>query len=63
MFLFHLTPDRSASERHTSHPENGNIRIELKFNKPLYDAITCLLALEFDNSILVDFSRNITTDF
>jgi len=43
MILFDLTPDRSGSECHTSYPENGNIGIELKFNKPLPEAITCLL--------------------
>ena len=35
MLLFHLTPDRGASECYTSLPENGNIRIELLFSKPL----------------------------
>jgi len=34
MLLFDLTPDRAASEEHTSHPDNGNIRVELKFSKP-----------------------------
>jgi len=28
ILLFHLTPDRGASEGHTFHPENGSIRIE-----------------------------------
>jgi len=63
MLLFDLTTDRSASERHTSHPENGNIKIGLKFGKPLPAAITCMLYLEFDNSLLIDFSRNVMTDF
>jgi len=49
MLLFGLTPDRRASEGHMSLPENGNIRLELKFNKPLPEAITCLMYLEFDN--------------
>jgi len=43
MLLFDLTPDRGASEGHTSHPETGNIRVEFKFNKPLPEAIMCLL--------------------
>jgi len=42
MPLFDLTPDRSASEGHTSHPDNGNIRVELKFSKPLPEDITCI---------------------
>ena len=63
MLRFDLTPDVSASERRASHPDNGNIRIELKFSKPLPEAITCLLCLEFDNSIRIDSSRTVTTDF
>ena len=51
MLLFDLTPDRGASEGHTSHPDNGNIRIEFKFKKALPDAITCL------------FTWNMTTTF
>jgi hypothetical protein len=31
MLLFDLTHDRGASEGHNSHPDSGNIRIELKF--------------------------------
>jgi hypothetical protein len=29
MLLFDITPDKGASEGHTTHPDNGNIRIEL----------------------------------
>jgi len=43
MIFFELTTDRGASDDHTSHPEKGNIIIELKFNKPLPEAFTCLL--------------------
>jgi len=35
MVLFDLKPDRTASEGHTTHPDNGTIREELKFSKPL----------------------------
>jgi len=62
ILLFDLTPDRGWSEDLKSHPENGNMRIELKFNKPLTEAITCLLNLEFDNSFLVEFARHFPTD-
>jgi hypothetical protein len=33
MLLFDFIPDRAASEGHTSHPDNGNIRIEARFAK------------------------------
>ena len=63
MLLFDLTPDLAASEGHTSPVESGNIRIELSFKAALTKAITCLLYLEYDNSIRVDSTRTITTDF
>jgi len=63
MLLFDLTPDRGTSDVHKSHPENGNIITELKFNKPLPEAITCSLYLEFDNSFIIDFASTVTTDF
>jgi hypothetical protein len=62
MLLFDLTPGRSASENHKSHHENGNIRIETKFNQPLPEVVTCLLYFAFDNSLHVDVARNVTTD-
>ena len=40
MLLFDLSTDRGASESHNSYPENGRIRMELKFDKPLPEAIT-----------------------
>ena len=62
LLLFDLTPDQGASEAHTSHPEQGNNRVELKFAKPLTEAITCLLYLEFYNTVLINSERNVTTD-
>jgi len=63
MLRFDLTPDRASSEGHTSHPDYGNIRVELKFSKPLVEPITCIFYLEYDNSVRVDTSRTFTTDF
>jgi hypothetical protein len=63
VLLFDLTPDRAASDSHTSNPDNGNIRIELKFAKALPDAITCILYLEYDGSIFIDDSRTVTIDY
>jgi len=60
MLHFDLTHDRGTSEGHATH---GNIGIELIFNKPLPEAITCLLYIEYNNSFPVDFSRNFTTEF
>jgi hypothetical protein len=48
MLLFELS--HRASDRHTSLSEN--IRIELKFDKALTDAVTCFLYLENDGDII-----------
>jgi len=63
MLLFDLTLDQAASVGHASHPDNGNMIIDLKFSRPLPDAITCLLYLEFNNSVRIDSARTVTTDF
>jgi len=63
MLFFDLTPDRSAPEGHTSQPDIGNIRVELKFSKPLPEIITCIFYLEFDNSVRIDYARKFSTTF
>jgi hypothetical protein len=63
MLLFDLTPDRAASEGQVSHPENGVIRIECKFAHPLPEPITCLLYLEYENIVLGNYSRTVSTDY
>jgi hypothetical protein len=63
MLLFDLTPDLAASEGHASHPDNGHIRVELKFAKALPDPVTCLLYLEYEFSISIDLQRTVSTDF
>jgi hypothetical protein len=62
MLIFDLTPDGCASDGHTSLSDNGNIRIELKFDEALVDAMTILLDQEFDASIQIDRLRNVLTD-
>jgi len=63
MLLFDLTPDRAASEGHTSHPDICNMRVKLKFSKPLPEPIICIIYLEYNNSGRVDTSRKVKTDF
>ena len=62
MLLFDLTPDRAALG-HTSHPDNGNIRIEPKFAKALPDTVTCLIYIEYDGAVLIDDKRVEITDY
>jgi hypothetical protein len=54
VLLFDLTSDQSASDRHTSLLEKGNIRLELKFDTALATAITYLLYLEHYHNIQID---------
>jgi hypothetical protein len=54
MLLFDLAPDLAASEGHDSHAEGGSIRIEITFKEALKETVTCLLCLEYDNSVRVD---------
>jgi hypothetical protein len=63
MLIFDLTPDGCASDVHTRLPDNGNIRIELKFDEALTEALTILLYQEFDASIRIDELRIVLTDF
>jgi hypothetical protein len=59
MLLFDFSLDRV----HRRLPENGNIRIEQQFSRPLPESITYLLYLEYDSPVLINFSRKVTTDF
>ena len=58
--IFDLIPDLAASEGHISPVESGNIRIELTFKEALNEAVTCILYLEYDNSVRVDSLRTVT---
>ena len=49
MPLFDLTHGPATSEGNISLPDQGNIRVELHFDKSLSEIITCLLYLDYDN--------------
>jgi hypothetical protein len=63
MLLYDLTPDLAESEGHVSAPTSGGIRTDLKFGTAPPEAITCLLYLEYDNSVRIDLTGNVSTDF
>jgi hypothetical protein len=60
MLPFDLTPKRGASEGTISHPNNVVVWIELKFAHPRQVPITCLLYLEYEITVFVDFWRTVT---
>jgi len=63
MLVFDLAPDLAASEGHTCDLANGNLCLELKFAKALPDTLVYLLYLEYDNTVLIDSIRQVTTEF
>ena len=58
MLLFDLTPDSAASAGHNLLPYQGNIRVELQFDKTFSEAVTCLLYLENENCLRLDQMRS-----
>lgn len=58
-----LTPDLSASANHISMSKTGSLRIEVRFNAPLVNAVTAVIFSEFSGNIEVDKNRNVITDF
>ena len=63
MLVFDLTHDLAASEGHTSDPAHGSLRLVPKFARALPYPLVCVLYLEFDNTVLIDSIRQVSTDF
>jgi hypothetical protein len=63
VLVFKLTPDGYASDGHNNLPDNGKIRIELKFDEALVQAMTILLYQELDASMQIDRLKNVSTVF
>lgn len=61
MTAFDLTPDQCYNSHYDNLLNHGSIRIEGRFEKPLEEAVTCLVYCEFDSTVYIDYNRNITT--
>lgn len=59
LLAFDLTPDHNNNSNCGNLINQGTIRIEGRFGKPIAEAITCLVYCEFDSIIEIDKSRNI----
>lgn len=57
-----LTPDSSGIDSTSSLLNEGNIRIEARFEKALASTITCLIFLEYDATLEIDKNRNVFLD-
>ena len=63
---FQLSPDSSngaGAEGHLSPPRHGNLRMEIRFKKPLSAVVNCVVFAQFDNTIEIDQNHNVRTDF
>ena len=60
---FDTTPDRNANDVACISPRRkGTSRLDLRFEEALTSTIKLILYAEFDNEILIDFNRQVTTD-
>ena len=62
-FGFTLQPGVAGPNQSVPPKETGYINLHLKFKKALEENVTCLIWAEFQNTIEIDSSRNIYTDF
>ena len=45
------------------HPHKRRYQDRSKIGNALPESITCLVYLEYDNSVRIDLARNVSTDF
>lgn len=62
-FIFDLTPDFEASNAHASIVKNENLTIDVKFATALPETVSLIVYAEYHNTIEIDKSRSVYTDF
>ena len=63
LFAWNLTPDLAEGQEHFQLRKDLSVRLDLTFNTPLPVATNCIVYAEFENLILIDKHRNVTTNF
>ena len=63
IYAWDLTADLSDGSGHFQLMKNSNIRLELQFGKPLDATTTVIVYSEFQNMIMIDADRNVTTNY
>ncbi|GFQ68088.1 uncharacterized protein F54H12.2 [Trichonephila clavata] len=63
LFAVDLTPDLSADGMHESVLRNGNLTIDIKFSKALPETVNLMVYSEYRNTIEIDKTRSIFSDF
>lgn len=62
LFAWDLTPDLSTGD-HFQLKKNTGVRMELKFSHPLADPTNVVVYAEFENMVMIDADRNVSTNF
>lgn len=60
LFAYDLTPDSAGIEAHSSLPQNGTIRLELRFAAGLTTPLSCIVYAVYDETITIDSTRNVS---
>lgn len=63
LYAIDLTPDMASSEAHVSVNKSGNLAIDIKFASPLEETVTLVAYAEYRNTIEIDKSRGVFTDY
>lgn len=63
LHAFDLTADMQGNDWHTSINKNGNLGIDIKFETALPETVTVVVFAEYRNTIEIDKSRGVFTDF
>jgi hypothetical protein len=53
-FSFDLTADSAGTDSHSSLPESGTLRVELRFGKELKDSLSCIIYAVYDSTIIIN---------
>lgn len=63
-YIFDLTSDLSANcNTHWNLVRQGAVRLEMRFDKVLSEAVNCIIYSEYDNILEIDSNRQIIVDF
>lgn len=65
MIAFDLSQDCSGSGDHYNVSRNGNLELRMQFGRAITNAngVECMILLEFDSCITMDFNRNFYLDY
>lgn len=64
LFAFDLTPDLSANQdSHWNLIRHGSVRIEVRFDDTLSEAVNCIIYAEYDNMLEIDSARQVIIDY